>query len=73
MKNGQFIGDCLGLSVEEKHNSDSPIALMKLVVKGGKRLYGQESLEAIAKRTATSVASLPTETRRLDNTISPPE
>ena len=72
IKNGQIIGDCLGLSVEEKHNSDSPIALMKLVVKGGKRLYGQEILEAIAKRTATSVASLPTETRRLDNPISPP-
>ncbi len=72
LKDGQILGDCLGLSGEENHNSDSQIALMKLVVKDGKRLYGQESLEAIAKRTATSVASLPAETRRLDNPISPP-
>ncbi len=72
IKNGQIFGDCLGLSEEENHNSDSPIALMKLVVKDGKRLYGQESLEAIAKRTATSVASLPPETRQIDHPISPP-
>ena len=72
LKEGQVLGDCLGLSGEENQNYDSPIALMKLVVKDGKRLYGQESLEAIAKRTAASVASLPAETRRLENPISPP-
>ncbi len=72
IKNGQILGDCLGLSEEENQNHDFPIALMKLVVKDGKRLYGQESLEAIAKRTAASVATLPPETRQIDNPISPP-
>jgi nicotinate phosphoribosyltransferase len=72
IKNGQILGDCLGLSEEENQNYDSPTALMELVVKDGKRLYGQESLEAIAKRTAASVASLPSETRQIDNPISPP-
>ena len=67
-----FDEDSRGLSEEENQNYDSPIALMKLVVKDGKRLYGQESLEAIAKRTAASVASLPAATRQLNNPISPP-
>ncbi|PSB40755.1 nicotinate phosphoribosyltransferase [filamentous cyanobacterium Phorm 6] len=72
MKDGQIIGDCLGLSGENIHNWDSHISLIQLVVKDGKRLHNQESLEDIAKRTAASVASLPPETRQLNNPISPP-
>lgn len=72
IENGQVIGDCLGLSGETINNCPSHIPLMKLVVKEGKRVYNQESLEDIAKRTAASVASLPAETRQLDNPISPP-
>ncbi|XZO03491.1 MAG: nicotinate phosphoribosyltransferase [Microcoleus sp.] len=72
IKDGQILGDCLRLSEEKPDNYDAYITLMKLVVKEGKRLYGQESLEAIAKRTAASVASLPPATRQLNNPISPP-
>jgi len=60
------------LSEEKPDNYDASITLMKLVVKEGKRLYGQDSLKAIAKRTAASVASLPAATRQLNNPISPP-
>ena len=49
----------------------SPVPLMQLMVKDGERVRPVESLEAIAQRTAASVASLPAETRRLDNPISP--
>jgi len=49
----------------------SPVALMQLMVKDGKRVMPGESLDAIAQRTAASVASLPAESRRLDNPISP--
>lgn len=72
IKDGQILGDCLGLSEEKLDNYDASLTLMKLVVKEGKRLYGQDSLEAIAKRTAASVASLPPATRQLNNPISPP-
>ncbi|OCQ93295.1 nicotinate phosphoribosyltransferase [Oscillatoriales cyanobacterium USR001] len=48
-----------------------PVPLMQLMVKDGKRVWPVESLEAIAQRTAVSVASLPAETRRLDNPLSP--
>ena len=71
IQDGEIIGDRLGLLGEDINNSASQLALMKLVVKEGKRVYGQESLEAIAKRTAASVASLPAKTRQLDHPISP--
>lgn len=71
IENGQILGDCLGLSGETIHNCDAYIPLMELVVKDGKRVQNQESLEEIAKRTAASVASLRPETRQLDNPISP--
>ena len=61
----------MGLSGENIHNCDSYIPLMNLVVKEGKRVQNQESLDDIAKRTAASVASLRPETRQLDNPISP--
>ena len=38
VKDGQFIGDCLGLSGEIIHNCDSHIPLMKLVFQEGKRV-----------------------------------
>jgi len=71
IENGEILGDCLGLSGETIKNCDSYIPLMHLVVKEGKRVQNQESLEDIAKRTAASVASLRPETRQLDNPISP--
>ncbi len=72
IENGEILGDCLGLSGETIKNCDSYIPLMNLVVKEGKRVQNQESLDDIAKRTAASVASLRPETRQLDNPISPP-
>ena len=71
IENGEILGDCLGLSGETIKNCDSYIPLMNLVVKEGKRVQNQESLDDIAKRTAASVASLRPETRQLDNPISP--
>jgi len=71
IENGEILGDCLGLSGETLNNCDSYIPLMNLVVKEGKRVQNQESLDDIAKRTAASVASLRPETRQLDNPISP--
>lgn len=77
LENGQFKQDYLGLIDEVVSNPtdagvDSSIRLMQMVVKGGKRLQTPESLEAIAKRTAVSVASLPPEIRSLKNPASPP-
>ncbi|NJK68667.1 MAG: nicotinate phosphoribosyltransferase [Microcoleus sp. SU_5_3] len=72
IQDGEIIGDRLGLLGEEINNSDAEITLMKLVFKEGKRLQRPESLEAIAQRTAASVASLPAATRQLERPISPP-
>ena len=72
LKDGKVIGDCLGLSGESLHNCDLYMPLMKLVVKEGKRVQKPDNLDEIAKRTAASVASLPAETRQLNNPISPP-
>ncbi|MCU0546350.1 MAG: nicotinate phosphoribosyltransferase [Oscillatoriaceae cyanobacterium Prado104] len=72
VKDGEIISDCLGLASEEIKIDGSAESLMKLVVKQGKLLQESESLEAIAKRTAASVASLPPETRQLNNPIAPP-
>ncbi len=71
IKDGEIIGDRLGLTGENIHISDYNIPLMQLVVKDGKRVHKPESLEDIAKRTAASVASLPAQTRQLNNPISP--
>lgn len=43
--------------------------LLQLIIKQGQRLQQPETLAEIRQRTATSVASLPEETRRLDNPI----
>ncbi|MBW4562197.1 MAG: nicotinate phosphoribosyltransferase [Mojavia pulchra JT2-VF2] len=59
--------DRLGLATE------SPLLeepLLQLVIKEGKQIQPPETLATIRQRTATSVASLPEETRRLDNPVS---
>ncbi|MEY3870358.1 MAG: hypothetical protein RLZZ338_4252 [Cyanobacteriota bacterium] len=73
VENSQISGDCLGLTTENLSQRDrsAPIPLMELVMQGGKRLKPIEKLEDIALRTAANVASLPGETRRLENPISP--
>ncbi|MBE9124462.1 nicotinate phosphoribosyltransferase [Tychonema sp. LEGE 07199] len=72
LQNGQILGDCLALCGEENQLSEFHIPLMELVFKDGKRVQKPEILEDIAKRTTASVASLPAQTRQLDNPISPP-
>ncbi|MCL2931674.1 MAG: nicotinate phosphoribosyltransferase [Trichodesmium sp. MAG_R03] len=72
LENGQLRQDYLGLMDEDISNqtepqTDSLIKLMTKVVKNGEVVQKSESLEAIAKRTAISVASLPPETRSLEN------
>ena len=75
LENGQVVGDCLGLMTDnlsvKSVNNESPVSLMQLMVKQGEQVGAMESLDAIAQRTAASVASLPAETRRLDRPISP--
>ncbi|NEP88246.1 MAG: nicotinate phosphoribosyltransferase [Okeania sp. SIO2C2] len=72
LENGQLKQDYLGLMDEDvsnqtEHQTDSFIKLMSQVVKDGKIVQKSENLEAIAKRTAASVASLPPEIRSLKN------
>lgn len=65
--NGQVKTDQLGLITE----SPGGQPLLQLMVKQGQRVQQPETLAEIQKRTAISVASLPDETRRLDNPVSP--
>ncbi|WP_016951099.1 nicotinate phosphoribosyltransferase [Anabaena sp. PCC 7108] len=58
--------DRLGLVSESAVTEES---VLKLVMKEGKQLQPHESLATIRQRTAASVASLPEETRRLENSI----
>ncbi|NES07920.1 MAG: nicotinate phosphoribosyltransferase, partial [Okeania sp. SIO2F4] len=72
LENGQLKQDYLGLMDEDVSNqtepqTDSFIKLMVQVVQDGEILQKSESLEAIAKRTAISVASLLPQTRSLEN------
>ncbi|NEN88700.1 MAG: nicotinate phosphoribosyltransferase [Okeania sp. SIO3H1] len=72
LENGQLKQDYLGLMDEDvsnqtEHQTDSFIKLMSQVVKNGKIVQKSENIEAIAKRTAASVASLPPEIRSLEN------
>ncbi|MEB3182614.1 MAG: nicotinate phosphoribosyltransferase [Nostocaceae cyanobacterium] len=59
-------GDRLGL-VTETAVGEQP--LLQLVIKEGKRVQPQQSLGEIRSHTAASVASLPQETRQLDNPV----
>jgi nicotinate phosphoribosyltransferase len=81
-KNGQLIADEIGLMTEPMDSELHPysnvqsmfppaLPLLQLVMKKGKRLYPTEPLGKIAERTAQSVASLPSETRCLNQPISP--
>lgn len=83
-KNGQLVADQLGLLTEAtdpellkssprqgEPSFSGTVPLMQLVMKQGKRISSIESLEEIAQRTADSVASLSSETRRLEQPISP--
>ncbi|MDE5087671.1 MAG: nicotinate phosphoribosyltransferase, partial [Trichodesmium sp. St16_bin2-tuft] len=77
LENGQLKQDYLGLMAENLSNktepqTDSFIELMVQVVQDGELLQKSENLEAIAKRTAISVASLPPEIRSLENPSLPP-
>lgn len=70
LENGQIQGDRLGLADEQVQNGEQP--LLELVVEAGKPVRPPETLEAIAKRTALSVASLPPQTCHLDRPTPPP-
>ncbi len=61
----QAVGDRLGLVDEIAAPGEQP--LLQLVVKQGEPLQALESLDAIAVRTAASVASLPLSVRQLEN------
>ncbi|WP_414549432.1 nicotinate phosphoribosyltransferase [Anabaena sp. CCY 0017] len=63
---GKVKADQLAL-VDESNVLGSP--LLQLVVKNGERLLPPESLQEIRQRTAATVASLPLETRRLDDPV----
>lgn len=62
---GQVKGDRLGLLTEVSQPSTTEQPLLQLVMQQGQRLQSAESLETIAQRTAASIASLPPETRQL--------
>ncbi|PSN14514.1 nicotinate phosphoribosyltransferase [filamentous cyanobacterium CCT1] len=62
---GQAVGDRLGLVNEAAAPDEQP--LLQLVVKQGLPLQELESLDAIAARTAASVASLPPAVRQLEH------
>lgn len=63
---GQLRADYLGLMDEDFPNRQP---VLQLVMQHGQRLKPAESLEAIAQRTAASVASLPAALRRLDQPV----
>ncbi|MFQ4136631.1 nicotinate phosphoribosyltransferase [Nodosilinea sp. PGN35] len=62
---GQAVGDRLGLLEDTAAPDETP--LLQLVVKQGQAIQELESLEAIAARTAASVASLPANLRQLEH------
>ncbi|MGH2414564.1 MAG: nicotinate phosphoribosyltransferase, partial [Microcystaceae cyanobacterium] len=74
---GKVTADSLGLVSEqerrygnEEFSQSSQVPLLQLFFKEGKRVQPLETLAEIRQRTATSVASLPEVTRRLDNPVS---
>jgi nicotinate phosphoribosyltransferase len=67
---GQIQGDRLGLQQESPQSGEQP--LLQLVMHQGERIAPPETLAAIADRTATSVTTLPTSTRQLDQPTPPP-
>jgi len=65
---GEIISDQLGL-MSEIAPGEQP--LLQLFVKQGKRVQPKLSLREIRDRTSSSVASLPTQTRQIQNPIQP--
>jgi nicotinate phosphoribosyltransferase len=61
---GQVQGDRLGLQSETAAPDEQP--LMQMVLQQGKRLCSSEPLDAIAQRTAATVASLPAAVRQIE-------
>lgn len=70
LENGQIQCDRLGLADEQPQHEDQP--LLELVIEAGNPVSPAETLEAIAKRTTLSVASLPPQTRHLEQPTPPP-
>lgn len=66
---GKVKADTLGL-VTDNPLGEKP--LLQMVVKEGQRLQPPETLAAIRQRTAASVASLPQETRQLNDPVAVP-
>jgi nicotinate phosphoribosyltransferase len=64
LRDGQAIGDRLGLMDEAAVENEQP--LLQLVMENGIVVQPPESLEVIAQRSTQSVASLPPEIRQLD-------
>ncbi len=62
---GRAVGDRLGLLEETAAPDETP--LLQLVIKQGEVMQELESLDAIAARTAASVASLPANLRQLEH------
>lgn len=62
---GKFGGDRLGLADESPTPSETP--MLQLAMKGGKRLWQSEDLDAIAQRVRTSVQALPDELRQVED------
>ncbi|PZV06817.1 MAG: nicotinate phosphoribosyltransferase, partial [Leptolyngbya sp.] len=62
---GRAVGDRLGLTTDPPGPDEQP--LLQLVIKQGEVLQGEEELEAIAARTAHSVASLPDSVRQIEH------
>jgi nicotinate phosphoribosyltransferase len=63
-------GDRLGLAIETPDGDE--MALLQPVMKAGKRVYPDDSLETIQKRARASVVQLPATVRRLQNPESIP-
>ena len=64
-QSGQIVGDRLGLTMEGAVAHEEP--LLQRVMRHGQRLSPSESLDAIALRTAATVAALPASVRRLQH------
>lgn len=64
---GKVTADRLGLMTESPLEAEP---LLQLVVKEGQRVQPPETLGTIQQRTAAAVASLPDQTRRLENPVS---
>ena len=62
---GNTTSERLGLMEEEPKAGETP--LLELVLKAGQRVKEEEEIAVIRQRTARSVASLPGETRHLEN------